>query len=91
MVEIIFDKNFREYYNMRIFRSLMLSNRFTERVKMFSKNPHNPILNDHSLQGNLINCRAFSITSDIRVIYTIVDDQVVRFVNIGTHEQVYGK
>lgn len=91
MVEIIFDKKFRQHYSNRIFPSLKLSDRFLERLKIFSKNPNNSVLNDHSLQGELKNCRAFSITSDIRVIYQIIGDNAVRFVNIGTHEQVYKK
>jgi len=47
------------------------------------------VLNDHPLHSKLQGCRAFSITKDIRVIYQIIDDNLVRFLNIGTHNQVY--
>lgn len=91
MVEIIFSKLFQSNYSNRIFSSLKLSDRFTERVKIFSKNPADPILRDHSLQGEMKLYRSFSITSDIRVIYQIIGNQTVKFIAIGTHEQVYKK
>jgi len=91
VIEIIFSKIFRKYYSSGILSSLKLTDRFTERVKIFSKNPAHPILCDHSLQGQMKNYRAFSITNDIRVVYQIIDDQIVKFVDIGTHDQVYEK
>lgn len=91
MVEIVFSKTFCKFYSDRIFHSLKLSNRFVEQVKLFSRNSSSPFLADHQLQGEMKKYRAFSVTSDIRIIYQIIGDQTVRFVDIGTHEQVYGK
>jgi addiction module RelE/StbE family toxin len=91
VIEIIVSKIFRKYYSSRILSSLKLTNRFTERVKMFSRNPAHPVLCDHSLQGQMKSYRAFSITNDIRIVYQIIDDQAVKFVDIGTHDQVYKK
>ena len=91
MVEIVFSKTFYKFYSDRIFPSLKLSDRFVERVKLFSRNPTSPVLVDHQLQGEMKKYRAFSITNDIRVIYQIIGDQTVMFVDIGTHEQVYKK
>jgi addiction module RelE/StbE family toxin len=89
VAEVIFDKQFRKYYNQRIFPSLKLTDRFNERLKIFCKNPAHAVLNDHPLHSTLQGCRAFSITKDIRVVYQIIDDNLVRFLNIGTHNQVY--
>ncbi|MBI2464859.1 type II toxin-antitoxin system mRNA interferase toxin, RelE/StbE family [Candidatus Shapirobacteria bacterium] len=90
MPEIIFDRLFRRHFDSRQF-SKKITAKFNERVKVFSRNPESILLNDHPLRGNLSGYRAFSITKDIRVVYQIIDDNLVRFLNIGTHNQVYGK
>ncbi|MCX6726839.1 MAG: type II toxin-antitoxin system mRNA interferase toxin, RelE/StbE family [Candidatus Shapirobacteria bacterium] len=91
MAEIVFGRQFHKYYNQRIYPSPKLTNRFNERLKIFCKNSAHPVLNDHPLHSKLSGCRSFSITKDIRVIYQIIDDNPVRFLNVGTHNQVYGK
>ena len=62
--------------------------RYEDRLKLFMSNRRSPILKDHALVGMKLKLRAFSITGDIRVVYTIVDDSVF-FLDIGTHNQVY--
>jgi len=91
MVEVIFRKSFQQCFDSRIRPNPKLYDRFVERLKLFCRQSDNPILRDHSLVGKLNNNRAFSITSDIRVIYRIIDDGVVELFDIGTHDQVYGK
>lgn len=90
MPEVIFDRLFRRYLNSNNFSQKVI-HQFNERVKLFTKSPESSLLNDHPLRGNLKGYRSFSVTKDIRVIYEIVDDNMVRFLNIGTHEQVYKK
>ncbi len=83
-------KNFKKNYKKRIKSNKRLVKRFDERYDLFEENPENPILLDHSLSGKLTGHRAFSVTGDIRVIYYIFEN-VTYFVDIGTHNQVYGK
>lgn len=67
-----------------------MQKKFDNRVKLFGENYQNPQLKDHQLTGKLQGFRSFSVTGDIRVIYYINDDTAY-FVDIGTHNQVYGK
>ena len=79
-----FVKNFKKRYggNNKIRRQ------YEERLKLFAKNPRNPVLKDHTLKGKKITLRAFSITGDIRVVY-IIKGNTTYFLDIGTHRQVY--
>lgn len=85
-----FTKSFKKAYSKRVSYHKNLVSRFEERYDLFEENPTNPTLKDHALSGKLEGFRAFSITGDIRVVYYIYDN-VAYFVDIGTHNQVYGK
>lgn len=84
-----FTKTFKKNYAKRIASSESLTKRFRQRREFFIKNPQNPILKNHALTGDMLGYRAFSITGDIRVVYFIEND-IAYFVDIGTHNQVYG-
>jgi len=85
LVHNTFDKHFRK----RILPDTKLVTRFNERVSIFTASPLDPLLKDHALIGTHRDHRAFSITGDIRIIYEQIDENTVRFLDIGTHNQVY--
>ncbi len=89
-MKIHFTKDFKKAYQKRIQSNANLDKRFEARYDLFESDPTNPILLDHSLSGKLQGHRAFSVTGDIRVIYYIFED-IAYFIDIGTHNQVYGK
>lgn len=60
-----------------------------ERIAMFMNDPFTPILNNHQLNGEWVNCRSINITADIRVVYEMVEEDVVYFVAIGSHAELY--
>jgi mRNA-degrading endonuclease YafQ of YafQ-DinJ toxin-antitoxin module len=81
----LFDKNF-----IRAIRSnTKLRLKFYSRVNLFQQHRSHHLLHDHKLKGKLNAYHAFSITGDVRVIYEEHSDHY-RFVDIGTHAQVYG-
>ncbi len=80
---------FKKYYQKRVPQSSSLENRYTERVKIFLVDKRSPVMKDHALTGKLSSFRAFWITGDIRVVYFVESDDLVTFVNIGSHNQVY--
>lgn len=43
------------------------------------------------MQGRLQDKYAFSITPDIRIVYEFIGPNTVRFLAIGTHQEVYQK
>lgn len=89
-MKIHFTKDFKKAYQKRIESNNNLTNRFESRYDLFEDDPTNPTLKDHALSGKLQGYRAFSITGDIRVVYYFFEDTAY-FVDIGTHNQVYGK
>lgn len=63
---------------------------FSDRLKLFLTDPKAPLLRDHALKGGMDGKRSFSITGDIRVIYSTIDEHYLRLERIGTHSQLYG-
>ena len=80
----VFIKTFRKRFS----HDTEVKKKFNERIRMFSLNPANPLLHNHPLKGNKIGFRSFSITGDIRVVYSITNN-IAYFLDIGTHNQVY--
>ena len=63
---------------------------FKTRLEMFINDQYNSILNNHPLIGELGNQRSININGDWRAIFEEVDDgQIIYFVAIGTHSQLY--
>jgi addiction module RelE/StbE family toxin len=88
-MNIDYHRQFTKHFKQRIASTPSLVKRFRGRVELFLANPHHPLLRDHELLGEKSGYRAFSVTSDIRVIYQPIDKNTVRFYDIGTHNQVY--
>ncbi len=89
-MKIEFTHKFIKIYKKRFSSKSSVQIKFNERTRKFAEDPDDPRLADHALGGKLQGHRAFSITGDVRVIYYIFKDTVY-FVDIGTHNQVYGK
>lgn len=68
-----------------------LSDRIEKQIKLFKENPTHPSLRIHKLSGKIENQWSISITMSIRMIYLRIDDNLVIFVKIGTHDKVYRK
>ena len=89
-MKVEFSHNFIKIYKKRFSHRLNIKRKFDTRTKLFAVDSQNSLLQDHQLGGKLQGYRAFSITGDIRVIY-YVHGNTAYFVDIGTHNQVYGR
>lgn len=87
-MQIKYHKEFLKSYRKRIAPNPKLVIQFQSRFKHFLENPKNPKISDHKLIGKLSNYRSFSVTGDIRVIYTIEKNELWLY-DIGSHNQVY--
>ena len=56
----------------------------------FVENPQNPTLRNHRLSGKWKDHFSINVTDDTRAIYFVVEDDMVRFVAIGSHSELYG-
>ncbi len=59
-------------------------------LRLFEKNPHDPQLKNHALHGELKGNRAISAGGDLRLVFREENNyEVVVFLSVGTHNQVY--
>ena len=61
---------------------------FRERLSKLLENPSDTILGIHKLHGEYEGCFSINVTGDVRAIFE-AEVSVVRFINIGTHSQLY--
>lgn len=82
MTEILFTKKFIEQLEKL---PLSIQKTTYNKVALFRTNQKHPSLHTHKLHGKLKNYFAFSITDDIRIVFTHTDSGAIAFVKIGTH------
>ena len=66
-----------------------LRQKAVERIAIFMDDPFAPVLNNHQLNGEWVNCQSINITADVRVVYEMVDEDVAYFLAIGSHAELY--
>lgn len=62
---------------------------FRETVELFEENPHHEGLHNHPLKDEYAEIRSINVTGDWRALYRR-DTQRIIFVDLGTHDQLYG-
>ena len=67
-----------------------LRERFKERRNLFRADPFHSLLNNHPLHGKYVGCSSINVTGDYRAIFYHERDDVVRFIMIGTHHELFG-
>lgn len=70
---------------------LNLRKQIFERVRIFTENEFDPILNNHALNGRHAGSRSINVNGDYRMLYRRIDSETVYLHIIGTHHQLYGK
>lgn len=85
-MHIVFHGNFKKQYR-RLIESE--KRKCDKRLIIFEKNQFHPLLNNHKLHGKFKNCRSININSNLRAIYELINDEIVRFIYIGTHSELY--
>ncbi len=85
-MKIIFHKTFEKRYKKF---SGKIKQKIKERNILFEKDPYNPILNNHALNGKYTGYRSISVTGNIRIIYKFLDKDTVLFSELGTHSELY--
>lgn len=88
-MKIYFSKKFISQYQLLAMGNAKLAKKIKSRVKIFTQNPHHPLLKTHRLSGKLKDYWAFWISWDLRIVFQIIDRDKIRFLTIGRHDQVY--
>jgi len=84
---VAYSKKFRGNYKRL---SSKLQEQFKRRRNLFLANPFDPILNNHSLHDPYAGCRSVNITGDYRAVFYVENHNLVRFIAIGTHHDLFG-
>ena len=84
-MEIVFQKKFKKKIKKI---SPKIQDQFYERLDVFIKNQNHKILNNHSVDKTFTDCRSINVTGDYRAIFK-EDNNVIVFINIGTHSELY--
>lgn len=77
-----FEKKFKKF-------SQKLREKFKERRNLFLEDITHPLLNNHSLTGDRAGQWSINITGDWRAVYVFEKDDVVVFIDIDTHSNLY--
>jgi len=77
-----FKKQFRKL-------SRTIQDHFNERLAIFLKNMFHPLLNNHSVEPTYPGWRSINITGDYRALFEIKDKDIIVFMKIGTHSELY--
>lgn len=66
----------------------LLLKKIQKQLKIFKENIKHPSLRTHKLKGNLSQTWSISIEGNVRLIYTIKNNEAI-FFKIGNHDEVY--
>ncbi len=87
-MKIIVSRKYQKNLEKRFRNNSLVKKRLVERLILLLTDCNDPILQNHALKGEMIGNYSFSVTGNIRVIYTIYQDTFT-LLDIGTHNQVY--
>ena len=88
MIEVNFTSEFqKDLKKLRPNKKLLAF--ISEKIEVFETEPYHRSLKTHKLKGKLKRFFAFSIKSNLRIIFYWEDANTALCVAIGTHNQVY--
>jgi mRNA-degrading endonuclease YafQ of YafQ-DinJ toxin-antitoxin module len=85
-MRIALHKNFEKQYAKLRFTE---KEKFKEKRNLFLNDPFNPILNNHSVDKIYPGWRSINITGNYRALYEPKTKDLVVFMKIGTHSELY--
>ena len=83
---IVYHRDFRKSYKRL---TPKIKEKLEERLRLFSEDEFNPVLNNHALQGRWSGYRSINVTGDVRAIFKR-DPETALFVAINKHSNLYG-
>ena len=82
----VFEKHWHKYLNGLTEKQKEL---LRERLTVFKEDVFDKRLKTHRLKGNLKEYYAFSISYSDRIVFRIIEDRTVYFIEIGSHDVCY--
>ena len=66
-----------------------IQDQFTNRLRLYLDDRNNHLLNIHSLHGKYHGLSSFNLSGDIRVVFDSSEENVLIFVAIRSHSELY--
>lgn len=86
-MKIEFKKSFAKQYQKLLLKK---QKKVDIALAKFQRNPFDPVLKNHRLNGEYANQRAISVSGDLRVIFEVKDGYaLVIMFQVGTHSEIY--
>ena len=82
----VFEKRWHKYLKELTEKQ---KDRLRERLTLFKEDIFDKRLKTHRLKGNLKEYYAFSISYSDRIVFRILEDEAVYFIEIGDHDTCY--
>lgn len=86
-MDVRFDSEFDKHFNYRLSRPQKI--KVFDAIAIFTLDPFNEDLRNHSLKGQWAGYRSISVGGDLRAHYRELDLGLVLFVAVGSHDQLY--
>ncbi len=87
-MNVTFHRKFRKFYEKA---PAKIRRQFEGRLRIFTADPFNPILNNHPLRGKYTGYWSINVGGDIRAVYRHRHPQEYMFTALGTHSKLYRK
>ena len=87
--KILYTARFWEMFKTLLEEGCITEDQVKQRIYRFTQNPQDTRLVNHELRKHLLGRWSFSINSDIRIVYRWLGKNLVQFLKIGGHKQVY--
>ena len=85
-MDVVLCKNFKKKFKKL---SPKIQSQFLERVGLFLNNKCHLTLNNHSVDPTYPHWRSINVSGDYRALYEEKSDNLVVFMTIGTHSELY--
>ena len=89
MITTVESPGFKRALKKLVKRDPAMALRFRDKLAMFLIDPYHPSLEAHKLSGTLKDSQAFSLTHDLRIVFSYLEPKVVLLEDIGSHDEVY--
>lgn len=92
MPKLIFTNSYEKRANKFLKKHPEMKSQYKKTLQILEINPSHPSLRLHQLQGNLSDLHSVSINISYRItLELLITDDAITLVNVGTHNEVYGK
>ena len=85
-MKVVFSKQFLKDLHKA---PLSIQESFEVRLEIFLKNPFQPLLRNHPLNGKFFLYRSMNVAGDWRAIFRFIEKDTIFFVALGTHSELY--